>query len=459
MKPDWKSGRFETAALALAGLMHCVLLLWAGDGSADLIVAAAGWAMALLVSSALGTEGGGTTPGAVAAGLLMGGLGILQCARMSGTDLWFLKLLAPLLLAGVLLTGHGWRGAMRRWRMGAIILIMAAPEKSLPFVDYRGALTVVHAGLAGFLLHCMGMEVAVHGNVLVTLAGAVKVEEACSGMALMLLLLKLALMLCIALRLGARRSIWTCLGALIAGYCTGTLRVCLLTALVGQRAWFQALHGPVGMNFFPLIGFLLFGPFLWQAEDPLGGLLRQARRGWRDAAPVAAGIWQLAVMEAAFGICIAAGPLSMPAERGLPLADSCAVQGLALSRAERVVVPDELLTRRFNGLQQARLWRIEKGGTTWKVLGCAVTNAQLGPEEMVAEPAVARFVEGEMGCDLSRVGALGLDAGNRGFFTTAEFNAAQRAALLKVETWKQWLRNGRPLKDGRYSLFLAGPEN
>jgi hypothetical protein len=149
----------------------------------------------------------------------------------------------------------------------------------------------------------------------------------------------------------------------------------------------------------------------------------------------------------------------MPAERGLPLADSCAVQGLALSRAERVVVPDELLTRRFNGLQQARLWRIEKGGTTWKVLGCAVTNAQLGPEEMVAEPAVARFVEGEMGCDLSRVGALGLDAGNRGFFTTAEFNAAQRAALLKVETWKQWLRNGRPLKDGRYSLFLAGPEN
>jgi len=455
------AGRWDLAAFALAGAFHLALLLRAGVASGDLIVAAAGWTLAVLVLASERGPGLPAQASAAGAGLLVAGFGILQCARMTITDAWFLKILAPLLFGGVLLACHGWRGVARHWRAGALIVMMAAPEKCLPFVDYGGRLTIAHAGVAGFLLHCIGTDAAVHGNVITTHAGSVQVEEACSGMVLMTLLLKLALMLWLALRLRFWKGLLTCVGGLLAGFATGTLRVCLLAAVVNSP-WFATLHGETGMNLFPLIGFLMFAPFLLHAEEPLEVLLRRAWRGCRD--PMAARWPQAAVLAliATGGcFCLAAGDRLQP-ERFIPLAQSCAAQGLPWDDATRVAVPDALLARRFNTVKEARLWKIERSGTNYSVLACAIADALLGPNELVEDPELDRFIESELanrpGSDANALLATaGLDANGRKFVTTPEFNTAQRATLSQSDTWKEWLRTGRPLKDCRYNLFLSVP--
>ena len=84
---------------------------------------------------------------AIGAGLVLIGFGLLQSVRMAITDVWFLKILALSLFAGVVLACHGWRGLAGQWRSGAVILIMVLPEKCLPLVEYAGMLTIAHAGL------------------------------------------------------------------------------------------------------------------------------------------------------------------------------------------------------------------------------------------------------------------------------------------------------------------------
>jgi len=430
--------------------MHLTMLLRAGDTSADLIIAVIGWTLAVLVFEAERGTARGVPASAAGAGLLLVGFGILQCARMTVTDLWFLKILAPLLFAGVLLGCQGWRGAAMHWRSGALILIMAAPEKCLPWVDYGGALTIAHAGTAGFALHCIGMDVAVHGNVIMTRAGAVQVEEACSGMVMMMMLFKLAVMLCLALRLRLWKSVLTCAGALLAGFATGTLRVCVLAALV-NRPWFETLHGPTGMNLFPLIGFLLFAPFLFHAEEPFEKLLWQAWCGFRSATPPASGYMatMLALIATGYCLCFVAGDRLQPGGANSPIGFPFMPTGFL-----RLAVPDNLLNRRFNTVSEARLWNIEKSGTSWNVLGCAVSNAVLGPEDLAKDPEFARFAESEFS-HFAPAQSIGIDAGSRTFLTTAEFNAAQRATAMQLNTWIGWLKTGRPLKDCRYDLFVT----
>jgi exosortase/archaeosortase family protein len=444
--------------------MHLTLLLRAGVASGDLIVAAAGWTLAVLVFASERGPGLPAQASAAGAGLLLAGFGILQCARMTITDAWFLKILAPLLFGGVLLACAGWRGVGRHWRAGALIVMVAAPEKCLPFFDYGGRLTIAHAGVAGFLLHCIGMDVAVLGNVITTHAGSVQVEEACSGMVLMMLLLKLALMLWLALRLRFWSGLLTCMGGLLAGFVTGTLRVCVLAAVV-NTPWFATLHGETGMNLFPLIGFLMFAPFLLHAEEALEVLLRKAWRGWRT--PAAARWPQVAVLAliaTSWCFCLAAGNRLQP-ERFIPLARSCAAQGVTWGDATHVAVPDVLLKRRFNAVKEARLWKIESSGTNYIVLGCAIADAALGPNELVENPEIARFIESELtvgtgsdGSDANaRLVTVGIDARGRTFLTTPGFNTAQRSTLSQSDTWKEWLLRGRPLKDCRYNLFLFVP--
>lgn len=443
-------------ALALAGAMHLTLLLRAGDNSADFIVAAIGWMLALLVFEAR-RDGELPSPPAAAAGFVLIGFGILQCGRMSVTDLWFLKILALLLYAGALLATRGWRGLARQWRGCAVMLIMVVPEKCLPFVDYRGMLTVAHAGAAGFLLHWTGMEVALRGNLIATRAGVVQVEEACSGMALMLLLFKLALMLCLGLPLRWWNGFVACAGALLAGFGAGTFRICVLAVLV-NRPSFETLHGAVGANLFPVAGFLLFAPFLIPAEEPLENLLRRAWSGYREDAPGGrAGAAALAMIAAGYCFSIAAGDRFGP-ERTIPLGRSRAADGLPVENATPVAVPEGLLTRRFNAVQEARLWRINRGGTTWSVLGCGVADAVAGPNELIKDAELSRFIESELPRQNGPPALAGLDAENRKFLTTTEFNAAQRAALFQSKTWLEWLRTGRPLKDCRYNLYVTVQE-
>jgi exosortase/archaeosortase family protein len=467
-------GRFLLAVLLLAAFVHLTFLVRGGDNSGDWLLSVAGWSLVALVFAVEPCQCGPVPASATAAALSLAGFGVLQCARMTATDLWFLKILALLLFGGVVLSCSGWRGTGNHWRSVVLILMMLAPEKGLIFVDYGGALTRAHAAIAGFLLHCFGVDILIRGDVLVTRAGAVKVEEACSGMVLMLLLFKLALMVCFALRLRMSKGILTCSGALLAGFATGVIRICVLTLVQGNR-WFEMLHGALGMNLFPLIGFLLFAPLLFHAEEPFEILLRQALRRWKDSTRISAGGYRIALLSligGGYGICLVAGEWMQP-QRFLPLAPNCTAQGLSLNTAVPVAVPDDLRARRFNGVQDARHWRIEKSGKIWDVLACAISDALLGPVEIVKEPEFARFVERELGHRNSpalrgpgaaaaspaagSMAIVGIDAGNRRFIDTLGFNAAQRSAVFQAETWKDWLRSGHPLKDCRYNLFLIAP--
>ena len=224
----------------------------------------------------------------------------------------------------------------------------------------------------------------------------------------MLLFLKLALMLCLALRLRFGKGLLTCSGALLAGFATGTFRVCILAVLV-NRPWFNTLHGPAGTNLFPLIGFLLFAPFLLHAEEPFENLLRQALRAYRCEPPLPSSRAPvLALIATGYCLCLIAGDRLQPRRYFIPLAQSCATQGLSQESGDHVPVPETLLARRFNSVKEAHLWRIEKGGTTHTVLACAITNAQLGPKDLVEDPEFAGFLKTIL-TDSTDLNAIGLD--------------------------------------------------
>jgi len=349
---------------------------------------------------------------------------------------------------------------------------MVAPEKFLSVIDHGGFLTLLHARTAAFLLHSFGSDVSIRGLLLALPSGTVEVQEACSGLLLMLLLLKIGLMTAIAFPLRGKARIMICGAALACGFVVGVARIALLAALVQNADWFARMHGPAGMNFFSAIGFLIYAPFLLPAEKPFADLLRKLRRQWDSAPPRDSRHLRLPLTA-----LIGAGfTFALLKDVWIPSANSSLmpVRSAAAESGEAVPVPADLRSARFNAVRSASCSLLVLSGTSRTTLFCQVSGALSGPEEVIRDPRLAAFISarfknnppfvagpfvrvGEYGVVKTPHGEAGVyatDACGHVFFSTAEFNAAQRATFAGLQTWKEWLLTGRPLKDTRYRLVV-----
>jgi len=302
---------------------------------------------------------------------------------------------------------------------------------------------------------------------------------------LMLLLLKIALMVSIAFPIRPFLRFMMCAAALLTGVAIGVMRVAVLAAIVHKHDWFELLHGPAGMSLFPLVGFLFYAPFLLPVEKPLVELLQKVRSNWRSSPPETIRGGRPVLMAAicvAFGICLLKSIwIKSPSSYLSP--DARLGFGLSFSTAETRPVPADLLTSRFNSMQNAWRWQTGSGVDKGTTLVCSMNGALAGPDEMIKDPNIVRFLAGQFGGKLlvtsGSIGRICREGGGEGggqavctvpggsicvkavnadgdtFFSTSEYASAQRATLFRLSTWRDFLLTGRPLKDCRYWLIVA----
>ena len=483
--------RALVSAMAVVAGVHAAFLACGGATSGDLVVALAGWLMVVLLFA---RDAGNSAPDAAGwasgiAGIFLTVAALTLLSRAAGFDLWFLKIAPFPLLAGLLLLGGGWCGLISNWRPLAILLIVIAPEKLLGALNYDGALLLAHTRIAGFILHCFGAEPVLHGNIITLPTGTVEVQEACSGLVLMLLLLKIALMVALAFPIRLALRFMMCTAALLTGFAVGVLRIALLAAIVHRQSWFDKLHGSLGMNLFPLAGFVLFLPFLYPAEGPFADLLRAVRSRWnKPRGTMEAGGWRavyaLAVAGTMAGCLVKSLLLPSPASF-LPAEMPAALfPADRMEKPESCPVPENLRACRFDALRDARRVTARGIGTLKTTMVCSVSAALAAPEELVRKPEIARFLNDQGGGapvfstdpakpvawmiakksndefravamvpgGIVKTGAFNADGAS--FFSASEYAAAQQAAFFKMSTWRDFFRSGRPLKDLRYWLVV-----
>ncbi|MEI8340769.1 MAG: exosortase/archaeosortase family protein [Verrucomicrobiota bacterium] len=480
---------FWISILCFFAGVHLVLLALGGANSGDLVVAVIGWLLVVLLFAGTGSDLNLSGWSAALSGIILLSFGLLQTYRMAGFDLWYLKILPFLLLFGVLLLSSGWAALVSQWRLTALLLVVSAPEKYLEFLNHGGHLILAHTWVAGFLLHCIGSEVVIHGNMLALPAGSVEVQEACSGLVMMLLLLKIALLVSIALPIRFPQRILMCAAALLTGFAVGVIRVAVLAAIVYRRDWFAQMHGPAGMSLFPMLGFLLFTPALLPADKPFVELLQKVRMNWCAASPFQCGGWRLVFPTVAgiiFGICVVKTIWIQSPTSFLPLDVRAA--SILPDRMERRQVPDGLSASRFNRIQGA--WRREgrDQGVRTTTLVCAMSGALLAPAELISDPIIARFIDVQLGGSIlaspessdsilwkisgsnngpahavalipgGSISVRAIDVDGDSFFSATEYAAAQRSTLFRFSTWKDFVKTGRPLKDLRYWLIVVVSE-
>ncbi|MFQ4138580.1 archaeosortase/exosortase family protein [Nodosilinea sp. PGN35] len=153
--------------------------------------------------------------------------------------------------AGWCLLGRRWRGQGPIW---ALVVAMSVPPRALPLLletVLGGQICTTTAAIAAFGLHYLGFEVVQTGSLIQLPTGTVNVEFACTGAALLGLLLQVSILL-------AALTHWYLLPALgwwsaaIAALLS-VVRVAIMAAVVGDETAFQFWHGPSGGQIFTLV--------------------------------------------------------------------------------------------------------------------------------------------------------------------------------------------------------------
>ena len=182
--------------------------------------------------------------------------------------LWFeSKLICffPIFIAiGLALIASGVKGLKQYWQELFFAGFLFFPIDTV--IDKLINITVINAKLSSFLLHYIGFNVTSQGNeISLYLAELGKftavVNYSCTGLAMMVLMLKLSLLLITFFPLPKKEKILVPLEALGIGFGVGVIRVCLLTLVLPDQATFNYWHGSNGAQIFSTIGIVLFSFF------------------------------------------------------------------------------------------------------------------------------------------------------------------------------------------------------
>ena len=262
------SSRIALLGLGLVGL-HIALIVGV-TGSADQVV------LSLLFWGAIvdqGRQAGplrwARSPLARILGLALLGLLCLKSLPITATESAFVRLFPLLAFAGwTLLVRQGQN--VDRWKLWALVVALSVPPRTLPLVLETlldRPLRVATAAAAAFGLHFLGFDVAQQGSFIQLPSGTVEVEFACTGAALLGLLLQVSVLLAVVTawaKLGGMMLWSVAIAALLS-----TVRVAIMAAVVGNEALFQFWHGSSGGQVFTLIALAILSYSTLGKDEPL----------------------------------------------------------------------------------------------------------------------------------------------------------------------------------------------
>ena len=244
--------RIALLGLGLVGL-HIALIVGVTGNADQVVLSLLFWGAILDQGRQAGPLRWARSPLARILGLALLALLCLKSLPITATESAFVRLFPLLAFTGWSLVvrqgqnGHG-------WKVWALVVALSVPPRTLPLVLETlldRPLRVATAAAAAFGLHFLGFDVAQQGTFIQLPGGTVDVEFACTGAALLGLLLQVSVLLAVV-------TAWAKLGGMILwsvaiAALLSTVRVAIMAAVVGNEVLFQFWHGSGGGQVFTLI--------------------------------------------------------------------------------------------------------------------------------------------------------------------------------------------------------------
>lgn len=259
-----RTRKLLTTAAVLAVVLHLVLSWKREPGINTLIINGLIWSTLgwwLWNKRATLRLGGGNVS------TLMGSI-ILMVISFKSLSLFpmemsfYLRVFPLLMGVSLALVASGWRNIVQYGRGFVIALLFLIPEVSLAEpLDELFNVSLAAAKLATLLLWYLGFDVIRQGVIIYLPDGAIEVYTGCSGLNVMLLLLRLAVILLLGFSLPHGRQWLPIAAAIVIALVVSSVRVAVMAVVVSDASAFEYWHGPQGGELFSTAAILLFGLF------------------------------------------------------------------------------------------------------------------------------------------------------------------------------------------------------
>jgi cyanoexosortase A len=182
---------------------------------------------------------------------------LIKSKFLIGNDI-FLRLFPFISTLGISLVASGIHRLKQYWRELTLLAFFIIPPGLVSlFID----ISPLTARFATFVLWCLGFEVSRQGLLIHLPKGSIEVYAGCSGMAVILQLLGLALIYLFLCPTRFRQKVWVVAIAIMLAFTTNGLRVALMAVLVAlsNQSAFEYWHVGDGSLIFSTIAVLSFG--------------------------------------------------------------------------------------------------------------------------------------------------------------------------------------------------------
>jgi cyanoexosortase A len=259
-----RTRKLLTTAAVLAVVLHLVLSWKREPGINTLIINGLIWSTLgwwLWNKRATLRLGGGDVSTLIGSAILM--VISLKSLSLFPMEMSFYLRVFPLLMGvSLALVASGWRNIAQYGRGGAIACLFLIPEVSLAEpLDELFNVSLAAAKLATLLLWYLGFDVMRQGVIIYLPDGAIEVYTGCSGLNVMLLLLRLAVILLLGFSLPRSRQWLPIAAAIVIALVVSSVRVAVMAVVVSDAVAFEYWHGPQGGEMFSTAAILLFGLF------------------------------------------------------------------------------------------------------------------------------------------------------------------------------------------------------
>jgi cyanoexosortase A len=182
---------------------------------------------------------------------------LIKSKFLVGNDI-FLRLLPVISALGISLIASGISQLKQYWRELTLLAFFVIPPG---FISLLIDLSPTTAKFSAFVLWSLGFDVLRQGVLIHLPRGSIEVYAGCSGIAVILQLLGLALIYLFLCRTQFHQKVWVVAIAVFLAFTTNGLRVALMAVLVAlsNQAAFEYWHVGTGSLIFSTIAVLSFG--------------------------------------------------------------------------------------------------------------------------------------------------------------------------------------------------------
>jgi cyanoexosortase A len=193
-------------------------------------------------------------------GSLLMGLLLSKSLLLFPSESEFIRLFPGFAGLALALLTTGWKLSLYRREWAIVLLLMLPPGLLGRILELTigSSIQRIVAQSAAFIMHYFGVSLIAQDMTIFFKTGAIKVEHACTGIPIWILLLQLSGLITIGLRLRPTALISILIIATGLTWALATLRVVIMAAVMTQPASFDYWHGPSGGQIFSTIAIISF---------------------------------------------------------------------------------------------------------------------------------------------------------------------------------------------------------